>query len=91
MADRKNSPTQDLSDLFYALQITSKILDGLITEYESGNRSQEDYESRFHSQIWVLTDGIKKIKPLVDIVIKEGYAKYVSEKAESTGETLEIN
>jgi|688.fasta_scaffold1253350_1 hypothetical protein len=91
MADRKNSPTQELSDLFYALQITTKILGGLIMEYDSGNRSQEDYESRFHSQIWVLTNAVKKIKPLLEDTIKEGYAKYVSVKADSPGETLEIN
>lgn len=83
MEEQKKTPTHELSDLFYGLQISTKILDGLITEYEQGKRSQEDYETRFHNQIWVLTDNLKKIKPLVDGIVKDGYSKYESKSEES--------
>jgi len=84
------SPTQELSDLFYGLQITTKIIDGLITEHSQGLREQGDFENRFHSQIWLLSNNLKNIKPLVEKVITEGYSKYESSPI-STNTTGEIH
>ena len=76
MEGKKQTLTQELSDLFYGLQISTKILEGISTEYDNGQRSQEDYEARFHSQVWLLSNNLKKIKPLVDEIIKIGFSKY---------------
>lgn len=70
---------EELSDMFYALQITVKILEGLRQEYKNGGRTQEDYESRFNSQAWLLTDNLKKVKPLVEDMIKDGYDDFGKE------------
>ena len=70
----------DLVDIFQALGIQSKILDGLLSEYVGGNRDQADFESRFHSGIWLMNDTLKKIKPLVEATIEKGYSFYTKDK-----------
>ena len=67
---------QELSDTFYALQIVVKIIDGLTSEYESGSRTQQDYEQRFHSQVQVLCKALGEVRPLAEKVISDGYNKY---------------
>ena len=88
MSDTKQTPGQELSDLFYGLQITTKIIDGLIAEYNQGLRDQQDYESRFHSQIHLLTTNLKKIKPIAEKLISEGYSKYESSVSTDTSEQV---
>ena len=70
----------DLVDIFQALSIQSKILDGLLSEYVSGNRDQADFESRFNSGVWLMNDTLKKIKPLVEATIEKGYSFYTKDK-----------
>jgi hypothetical protein len=67
---------QELSDWFYGLQMTVKVMEGLMTEYEDGTRSKEDYESRFNANAHLLADNLKKVKPLTEKLISEGYNKY---------------
>jgi len=67
---------QELSDWFYGLQTTIRIMEGLMMEYEDGTRSKDDYESRFHSQSNLLVENMKKIKPLTEKLLSEGYDKY---------------
>jgi hypothetical protein len=67
---------QELSDWFYGLQMTVKVMEGLMIEYENGTRSKEDYESRFNANAHLLADNLKKIKPLTEKLISEGYSKY---------------
>ena len=75
IAEKKT--TQELSDWFYGLQMTVRILEGLMTEYDSGTRDQDDFESRFTAQSHLLVNNLKKIKPLTEKIILEGYSKYV--------------
>lgn len=70
------SPAQELSDWFYGLQMTVKVMEGLMTEYDNGTRSKEDYESRFNANAHLLADNLKKIKPLTEKLISDGYSKY---------------
>jgi hypothetical protein len=70
------TPAQELSDWFYGLQMTVKIMEGLMIEYEDGTRSKEDYESRFNSNAHLLAENLKSIKPLTEKLISEGYSKY---------------
>jgi len=70
------TPAQELCDWFYGLQMTVKVMEGLMIEYEDGSRSKEDYESRFNSNAHLLADNLKKIKPLTEKLISDGYSKY---------------
>jgi hypothetical protein len=88
MSESKQTPGQELSDLFYGLQITTKIVEGLITEYEQGLREQTDYESRFHSNIHLLTENLKKIKPIAEKLIVLGYSKYESSVRSDSSEKV---
>jgi hypothetical protein len=88
MSESKQTPGQELSDLFYGLQITTKIVEGLITEYEQGLREQTDYESRFHSNIHLLTENLKKIKPIAEKLIVLGYSKYASSVRSDSSEKV---
>lgn len=81
---------QELSDLFYGLQITTKIIEGLMTEHSQGLRDQGDYENRFHSQIWLLSSNLKNVKPLIEKLITEGYSKY-EQNTNSSNTTGEIH
>jgi hypothetical protein len=67
---------QELSDWFYGLQMTVKVMEGLITEYESGTRDKADYESRFNANAHLLAENLKNIKPLTEKLLSEGYSKY---------------
>jgi hypothetical protein len=70
------TPAQELCDWFYGLQMTVKVMEGLMIEYEDGSRSKEDYESRFNANAHLLADNLKKIKPLTEKLISDGYSKY---------------
>lgn len=70
------SSAQELSDWFYGLQCTVKVMEGLMTEYESGTRDKADYESRFNANAHLLAENLKNIKPLTEKLLLEGYNKY---------------
>lgn len=72
----EKTPGQALSDLLYGLQMTVKILDGIISEHKAGNRTQSDYESRIHSQANLLNDNLKNIKPLTEKLFVEAYSRF---------------
>jgi hypothetical protein len=67
---------QELSDWFYGLQTTVKIMEGLMMEYESGTRDKADYESRFNTNAHLLADNLKNVKILTEKLLLEGYSKY---------------
>jgi hypothetical protein len=76
MTDVKKTTGEDLSDMFYALQITTKIMEGITKEHDSGSRTQDDFESRWQGQSELLCRNLAKIKPLVEKFIHEGYSKF---------------
>jgi hypothetical protein len=67
---------QELSDLFYGLQVTVKILEGIMNEHEKGERDQTDYESRVNSQSILLNTNLKLVKPLVEKLFIEAYSRF---------------
>ena len=67
---------QELSDLLYGLQMTVKILEGIMNEHETGQREQSDYESRVHSQSMLLNNNLKLVKPLVERLFTEAYSRF---------------
>jgi hypothetical protein len=73
----KNTPGQDLCDLLYGLQMSTKILENIHEEFNEGTRSQQDFQSRFHSQATLLNGNLKKIKPLVEKMFEIAYSKFV--------------
>ena len=85
--EQKKTPGQELSDLFYALQITTKIVDGILLEYKSESRTQEDYDSRIQSQINILLKNMRKIKPITEKLVEECYS-YIKREEESSKEDL---
>lgn len=74
----EKTPGQELSDLFYGLQMTVKILEGIMTEHGEGKRTQSDYEARVHSQSNLLANNLKNVKPLVEKLFQEAYARFES-------------
>jgi hypothetical protein len=72
----EKTPGQELSDLFYGLQMTVKILDGIIEEHKAGKRDQSDYESRIHSQSNLLNNNLKGVKTLVEKLFTEAYSRF---------------
>ncbi len=70
------TPGQELSDLLYGLQMTVKILEGIMNEHKDGKRSQSDYESRIHSQANLLNTNLKNIKPLTEKLFTEAYSRF---------------
>lgn len=74
--ENKKSPGQELSDLLYGLQMTVKILEGIVLEHKDGKRSQSDYESRIVSQSHLLNDNLKGVKPLVEKLFTEAYSRF---------------
>ena len=82
----EKTPGQELSDLLFGLQMTVKILDGIITEHKEGKRDQTDYESRTHSQSHLLNDNLKKIKPLVEKLFDEAYSRFNAGTVSSVSE-----
>jgi hypothetical protein len=67
---------QELSDLLYGLQMTVKILEGIMIEHEKGEREQTDYESRVQSQSTLLTRNLKNVKPLVEKLFIDAYSRF---------------
>ena len=72
----EKTPGQELSDLFYGLQMTVKILDGIMNEHKEGKRDQSDYESRIHSQSNLLADNLKKVKPLTEKLFGLAFSRF---------------
>jgi hypothetical protein len=82
----EKTPGQELSDLFYGLQTTVKIFEGIMLEYNTGKRVQSDYESRIHSQSNLLANNLKNVKPLVEKLFADAYSKFkVSETVLDAG------
>lgn len=76
---KENSPGQQLSDLFYGLQMTVKILEGIMIEHKEGKRDQSDYESRIQSQSLLLANNLKNVKPLTERLFADAFARFKSE------------
>ena len=74
--ESSKTPGQELSDLFYGLQTTVKILEGIMVEHEQGKRTQSDYELRIHSQSNLLNNNLKGVKPLVEKLFTEAYSRF---------------
>lgn len=74
----EKTPGQELSDLLFGLQMTVKILEGIVIEHKEGKREQTDYESRIHSQSNLLNTNLKGIKPLVEKLFTEAYSRFNS-------------
>lgn len=72
----EKTPGQELSDLFYGLQMTVKILEGIMIEHADGKRDQSDYESRIHSQSNLLVNNLKNVKPLSERLIAEAFSRF---------------
>jgi len=73
---RTRTSAQELSDWFYGLQMTVKVMEGLMGEYESGTRDKADYEARFNANAHLLAENLKNVKPLTEKLLSEGYSKY---------------
>jgi hypothetical protein len=80
----EKTPGQELSDLFYGLQMTVKILEGIINEHKEGKRDQSDYESRIHSQSNLLANNLKGVKPLTEKLFQEAFGRFSDSKPEAT-------
>ena len=80
----EKTPGQELSDLFYGLQMTVKILEGVISEHKEGKRDQTDYESRIHSQCNLLATNLKGVKPLTEKLFAEAFSRFENAKPETT-------
>jgi hypothetical protein len=74
---------QELSDLLYGLQMTVKILEGIMIEHEKGQREQSDYESRIHSQTNLLANNLKGVKPLTEKLFQEAFSRFSQSKPET--------
>tara|TARA_R110000868_G_scaffold390210_1_gene659778 strand:- start:74 stop:484 length:411 start_codon:yes stop_codon:yes gene_type:complete len=70
------TPGQELCDTLVSVQLRVKVLEELLNSARNGMRSEEDFDRRFASNAWVLTDELKKIKPLVDKVFDEGKSAF---------------
>lgn len=80
----EKTPGQELSDLFYGLQMTVKILEGIMNEHKEGKRDQTDYESRIQSQSNLLANNLKNVKPLTEKLFGEAFSRFVDSKSETT-------
>jgi DNA gyrase/topoisomerase IV subunit A len=74
--EKEKTPGQELSDLLYGLQMTVKILDGIISEHKDGKREQSDYESRIVSQSNLLANNLKNVKPLTEKLFTQAYSRF---------------
>lgn len=72
----EKSPGQELSDLLFGLQMTVKILEGIMDEHKAGKRDQFDYESRILSQSNLLNNNLKGIKPLVERLFQDAFNRF---------------
>ena len=79
----ERTPGQELSDLLYGLQMTVKILEGIMNEHKAGNRDQFDYESRVQSQSNLLAHNLKGVKPLVERLFNEAFSRFADSKTET--------
>lgn len=70
------TPGQELCDTLVSVQLRVKVLEELLNSARNGMRSEEDFDRRFATNAWVLTDELKKIKPLVDKVFDEGKSAF---------------
>ena len=77
--EKENSPGQQLSDLFYGLQMTVKIFEGIMIEHKEGKRDQSDYESRIQSQSVLLANNLKNVKPLTERLFADAFARFKSD------------
>jgi len=82
----EKSPGQELSDLLFGLQMTVKILEGMVNEHKEGKRDQSDYESRVHSQSNLLNNNLKLVKPAVEKLFKEAYGRFNESSVSSVSE-----
>lgn len=85
--ERKQTYGEELCDLLYGLQITSKIMESINTEHNSGKRDQGDFESRWVSQSQLFLRNLAKVKPLVESFITNGFNKFTpppTEKIDAT-------
>jgi hypothetical protein len=80
----EKTPGQELSDLFYGLQTTVKILEGIMDEHKAGKRDQFDYESRILSQSNLLNNNLKAVKPLVERLFQDAFNRFDNSKSETT-------
>ena len=78
----EKTPGQELSDLFYGLQMTVKILEVIVLEHKDGKREQSDYESRIVSQSNLLNNNLKGVKPLVEKLFQEAFDRFIDTKVE---------
>jgi uncharacterized membrane protein len=78
----EKTPGQELSDVLYGLQMTVKILEGIINEHKNGKRDQPDYESRIISQSSLLNNNLKQVKPLTEKLFQEAFSRFVDTKIE---------
>ena len=72
----EKTPGQELSDLLYGLQMTVKILEGIVEEHKAGKRDQFDYESRIVSQSNLLNNNLKSIKPLTERLFAQAFDRF---------------
>ena len=72
----EKTPGQELSDVFYGLQMTVKILEGIMDEHKAGKRDQFDYESRIQSQSNLLNNNLKGVKPLVERLFQDAFNRF---------------
>jgi hypothetical protein len=85
----EKTPGQQLSDLLYGLQMTVKILEGMMMEHERGEREQSDYESRVHSQSLLLNSNLKSVKPLVEKLFVAAYSRFKQNESTVSGVSQE--
>ena len=78
----ENKPAiHELGDVFYGLQIQTKLIEDLFNGLKTGTRDLQDFTDRFNSQATLLNNQLKKIKPLVENVFTEGF-NLISQKTE---------
>jgi len=70
------TPGQELCDTLVSIQLRVKVLEELLNSARNGMRSEDDFERRFTTNAWVLSDEMKKLKPLVDKVFDEGKSAF---------------
>ena len=95
----KRTPAQELIDWLTGITMNVKIMELLITEHQDNSKTQDDYEQRFNDQAWNLVNNLKKIKPMSEALIKDGYSRFNDSAVSADtkvlqpegGETLVIN
>jgi hypothetical protein len=70
------TPGQELCDTLVSIQLRVKVLEELLNSVRNGMRSEDDFDRRFATNAWVLSDEMKKLKPLVDKVFEEGKSAF---------------